>query len=96
MAELEAARSEKQNDEEAAGASTVMKAKTINAQGEEIVVVASADYESQTFSSKNEWRKSAIANTLLYLRLKTFMFRLMISWRNRMFTSFQKFIKEVY
>ncbi|CAI4515271.1 BCE_3a_G0026200.mRNA.1.CDS.1 [Saccharomyces cerevisiae] len=70
MAELEAARSEKQNDEEAAGASTVMKTKTINAQGEEIVVVASADYESQTFSSKNEWRKSAIANTLLYLRLK--------------------------
>ncbi|CCC69721.1 hypothetical protein NCAS_0D01400 [Naumovozyma castellii] len=70
MAELEAARSGTQEGEENAGASTVMKTKSVNAQGEEIVVVTSANYENQTFSSKNEWRQSAIAASLLYLRLK--------------------------
>lgn len=70
MAELEAARNETQADEMNAGASSVMKTKTVNAQGEEIVVVTSANYENETFTSKNEWRKSAIANSLLYLKLK--------------------------
>ena len=66
MAEIEAARRE--NNE--TNISTVMKTKGTNAQGEEIVVVTSANYENQSFTSKSEWRKDAIANTLLYLRLK--------------------------
>lgn len=70
MAELEAARNEAQEDGQDVGASTVMKTKTVNAQGEEIVVVTSSNYENEAFSSRNEWRKSAIANSLLYLRLK--------------------------
>ncbi|CCF58376.1 hypothetical protein KAFR_0E02230 [Kazachstania africana CBS 2517] len=70
MAELEAARNESANADEGAGASTVMKTKSVNAQGEEIVVVTSTNYESQSFSSRNEWRKDAIANSLLHLRLK--------------------------
>ncbi|GAV48190.1 hypothetical protein ZYGR_0I04870 [Zygosaccharomyces rouxii] len=71
MAELEAAKNDSTRDDELeTGASTVMKTKTVNAQGEEIVVVTSANYENQAFSSKNEWRKNAIANSLLYLRLR--------------------------
>lgn len=70
-AELEAANKGATKDDELdTGASTAMKTKTVNAQGEEIVVVTSANYENQSFSSKNEWRKNAIANSLLYLRLK--------------------------
>ncbi|QLL30278.1 hypothetical protein HG536_0A00950 [Torulaspora globosa] len=69
MAELEAARIEDHADSLDAGASSVMKTKTVNAQGEEIVVVTSANYENEAFSSKNEWRKNAIANSLLYLKL---------------------------
>lgn len=71
MAELEATKNESTKDDELdTGASTVMKTKTVNAQGEEIVVVTSANYENQAFNSKNEWRKSAIANSLLHLRLR--------------------------
>ncbi|AQZ09897.1 PRP8 (YHR165C) [Zygosaccharomyces parabailii] len=70
MAELEAAKTIPAQDELDAGASTVMKTKTVNAQGEEIVVVTSANYENQAFSSRSEWRKNAIASSLLYLRLK--------------------------
>lgn len=70
MAELEAARAENETNSTEDSASTVMKTKSVNAQGEEIVVVTSANYENQEFSSKNEWRTSAIANSLLHLRLK--------------------------
>lgn len=69
MAELEAARNDDQADGLDAGASSVMKTKTVNAQGEEIVVVTSANYENEAFTSKNEWRSNAIANSLLYLKL---------------------------
>ncbi|QLQ77845.1 hypothetical protein HG537_0A00920 [Torulaspora globosa] len=69
MAELEAARIEDHVDTLDAGASSVMKTKTTNAQGEEIVVVTSANYENEAFSSKNDWRKNAIANSLLHLKL---------------------------
>lgn len=48
----------------------VIKTKTVNQQGEEIVVVASANYETQSFSSKDEWRSRALANSFLPLRLK--------------------------
>ncbi|XBW36857.1 hypothetical protein QEN19_002436 [Hanseniaspora menglaensis] len=48
----------------------VIKTKTVNQQGEEIVVVASANYETQSFSSKDEWRTRALANSYLPLRLK--------------------------
>ncbi|KAL6928706.1 hypothetical protein ACO0SA_002035 [Hanseniaspora valbyensis] len=48
----------------------VVKTKTVNQQGEEIVVVASANYETQSFSSKDEWRSRALANSFLPLRLK--------------------------
>lgn len=71
MAELAAARAEdKKTGEETTEASTLMKTKTINAQGEEIIVVTSSNYENQAFSSKNEWKENAIANSLLYLRSK--------------------------
>ncbi|SMN20752.1 similar to Saccharomyces cerevisiae YHR165C PRP8 Component of the U4/U6-U5 snRNP complex, involved in the second catalytic step of splicing [Maudiozyma saulgeensis] len=66
MAELAAARAE----DRSASATSVMKTKMINAQGEEIVAVTSTNYENQEFNSKNEWRQNAIANSLLYLRLK--------------------------
>lgn len=71
MAELAAARAEdRRSGEETSHATTTMKTKTLNAQGEEIVVVTSSNYENQTFTSKNEWRENAVANSLLYLRLK--------------------------
>ncbi|CCD23994.1 U4/U6-U5 snRNP complex subunit PRP8 NDAI_0C03340 [Naumovozyma dairenensis CBS 421] len=70
MAELEAVKTGDNADVDNIGGSTVMKTKNINAQGEEIVVVTSSNYENQNFSSNNEWRKSAIADSLLYLRLK--------------------------
>ncbi|GMM59078.1 U4/U6-U5 snRNP complex subunit [Maudiozyma humilis] len=67
MAEIAAAKAEQEAE---SGATSVMKTKTVNAQGEEIVVVTSANYENQTFNSKNEWRQNAISNSLLHLRLK--------------------------
>lgn len=70
MAELEAARNEAQGDAEKTGASTVMKTKTVNAQGEEIVVVTSSNYENESFNTRNDWRKCAVSNSLLYLRLR--------------------------
>lgn len=70
MAELAEAKAEKNKLLEENGAATVTKAKTINAQGEEIVVVTSSNYETETFNSKSEWKASAIANSLLHLRLK--------------------------
>lgn len=69
MAELEAAKKQ-QSEEDVSGASSAMKIKTFNAQGEEITVVSSSNYESQIFSSKNEWRENAISNSLLHLRMK--------------------------
>lgn len=47
-----------------------IKTTTVNQQGQEIVVVASANYETQSFSSKDEWRTRALANSFLPLRLK--------------------------
>lgn len=72
MAELAAAKADEnaKAEEIVGGAQSLMKTKTINAQGEEIVVVTSSNYENQSFSSKNEWRQDAIANSLLPLRLK--------------------------
>ncbi|CCK70335.1 U4/U6-U5 snRNP complex subunit PRP8 KNAG_0E00670 [Huiozyma naganishii CBS 8797] len=75
MAELAAARAEDANGkdgttEDVTGATSLMKTKAINAQGEEIVVVTSSNYENQSYNSKNDWRENAIANSLLYLRLK--------------------------
>ncbi|KAH3899328.1 probable Pre-mRNA-splicing factor 8 [Saccharomycodes ludwigii] len=61
---------QKLDEQTMAVADTAMKTKSVNAQGEEIVVVASSNYETQTFSSKNEWRARAISNSLLSLRLK--------------------------
>ena len=62
---------EKQNIlNENSDSATVLKTKSVNAQGEEIVVVTSANYETQTFSSKDEWRARAVSNSLLSLRLK--------------------------
>ncbi|QGN13893.1 pre-mRNA-splicing factor 8 [Kluyveromyces marxianus] len=69
MAELESAK--KQTEEtDTSTAASAMKIKTVNAQGEEITVVSSSNYETKTFSSKNEWRTSAISNSLLHLKLK--------------------------
>lgn len=70
MAELEASKSQNGTRNSEDGATSAMKTKSINAQGEEIMVVTSTNYETQTFSSKNEWRNRAIANSLLYLHLK--------------------------
>ncbi|AMD21189.1 HEL091Wp [Eremothecium sinecaudum] len=69
MAELEASNSADAERMDA-GASTAMKTKSVNVQGEEITVVTSSGYETQSFNSKNEWRKRAIESSLLYLRLK--------------------------
>ncbi|CEP62605.1 U4/U6-U5 snRNP complex subunit PRP8 LALA0_S05e09362g [Lachancea lanzarotensis] len=71
MAEIEAAKSSSNNinvDEQSAVAT---KIKQTNAQGEEIMVVTSTNYENQMFSSSNEWRQRAISNSLLYMRLRT-------------------------
>ncbi|SCU79447.1 LADA_0B00716g1_1 [Lachancea dasiensis] len=68
MAEIEAATGDIPKDQTSASA---MKIKQTNAQGEEIMVVTSTNYENQAFSTSNEWRQRAISNSLLYLRLKT-------------------------
>ena len=70
MAELETAKGSG-NGPGSESSASAMKIKTTNTQGEELMVVTSTNYETQTFSSKNEWRQRAIANSLLYLRLKT-------------------------
>ncbi|SCW03879.1 LAFE_0H01046g1_1 [Lachancea fermentati] len=70
MAEIETTKANNNDNADELNSTTAMKIKSTNAHGEEIMVVASTNYETQTFSSKNEWRQRAIANSLLYLRLK--------------------------
>lgn len=70
MAELEEAKLDKEKLLEGGQSTTVTKTKAINAQGEEIVVVTSSNYETESFNSKSEWKKSALANSLLHIRLK--------------------------
>lgn len=71
MAELEMSKTTQNSNGLDSSSGSAMKIKSTNAQGEEIMVVTSTNYETQTFSTKNEWRKRAIANSLLYMRLKT-------------------------
>lgn len=61
---------EENKDDSANGTLTGMKVKMRNAQGEEIVTHVSSNYESQSFTSKTEWRKLAISAALLHMRTK--------------------------
>lgn len=47
---------------------TAVTTKTTNVHGDEIVVTTTSNYESQTFSSKTDWRVRAISSTNLHLR----------------------------
>ncbi|SCU92397.1 LANO_0E00694g1_1 [Lachancea nothofagi CBS 11611] len=71
MAEIESSKGSDGGNAVEPSAASAMKIRQTNAQGEEIMVVTSTNYEAQTFSSTNEWRQRAIANSLLYMRLKT-------------------------
>lgn len=63
MAELE-----KQTKEHAAMQATTTK--TLNKQGDEIIVQTTSGYESQSFKSSNDWKNRAIVASSLYLRNK--------------------------
>ena len=45
-----------------------MPHRTVNKHGDEIITTTTSNYESQTFSSKTEWRVRAITATNLHLR----------------------------
>ena len=45
-----------------------MTTKTRNIHGDEMIVTTTSNYETQTFSSKTEWRIRAISSTNLHLR----------------------------
>ncbi|EGF81600.1 hypothetical protein BATDEDRAFT_16367 [Batrachochytrium dendrobatidis JAM81] len=47
---------------------TAVTTKTQNVHGDEIIVTTTSNYETQTFSSKTEWRIRAISSTNLHLR----------------------------
>ena len=47
---------------------TAVTTKTQNIHGDEIIVTTTSNYETQTFSSKTEWRVRAISSTNLHLR----------------------------
>ncbi|KAL1925735.1 uncharacterized protein VTP21DRAFT_618 [Calcarisporiella thermophila] len=47
---------------------TAVTTKTHNVHGDEIIVTTTSNYETQTFSSKTEWRVRAISSTNLHLR----------------------------
>ncbi|CAG8527241.1 159_t:CDS:1, partial [Scutellospora calospora] len=47
---------------------TAVTTKTQNVHGDEMLVVTTSNYETQTFSSKTEWRVRAISSTNLHLR----------------------------
>ena len=47
---------------------TAITTKTTNLHGDEIITTTTSSYETQTFSSKTEWRTRAIAATNLHLR----------------------------
>ncbi|KAI8848655.1 pre-mRNA processing factor 8 [Chytridium lagenaria] len=61
MAEIE-----KQNQEQSQLAATTTR--TTNIHGDEIIVTTTSNFESQTFSSKTEWRVRAVSSTNLHLR----------------------------
>lgn len=46
----------------------VAQTRTVNKHGDEIITSTTSNYESQTFSSKTEWRVRAISATNLHLR----------------------------
>lgn len=47
---------------------TATTTRTVNKHGDEIITSTTSNYETQTFSSKTEWRVRAISATNLYLR----------------------------
>ena len=47
---------------------TATTTRTVNVHGDEIIVSTVSNYETQTFSSKTEWRIRAILATNLHLR----------------------------
>ncbi|KND02430.1 pre-mRNA-processing-splicing factor 8 [Spizellomyces punctatus DAOM BR117] len=47
---------------------TAVTTRTQNIHGDEMIVTTTSNYETQTFSSKTEWRVRAIASTNLHLR----------------------------
>ncbi|RIA83490.1 PRP8 pre-mRNA processing factor 8 [Glomus cerebriforme] len=47
---------------------TAVTTKTQNVHGDEMIVTTTSNYETQTFSSKTEWRVRAISSTNLHLR----------------------------
>jgi pre-mRNA-processing factor 8 len=47
---------------------TAVTTKTLNKHGDEIIVTTTSQYETQTFSSKTDWRIRAISSTNLHLR----------------------------
>merc|ERR1739838_1210140 len=47
---------------------TATQTRTVNKHGDEIITSTTSNYESQTFSSKTEWRVRAISATNLHLR----------------------------
>jgi pre-mRNA-processing factor 8 len=57
---------DKQNKEQSQ--LTAVTTKTQNIHGDEMIVTTTSNYESQTFSSKTEWRVRAISSTNLHLR----------------------------
>ena len=57
---------EKQTKEQAQ--LTAVTTKTYNVHGDEMIVTTTSNYETQTFSSKTEWRVRAISTTNLHLR----------------------------
>ena len=46
----------------------LLQTRTVNKHGDEIITSTTSNYESQTFSSKTEWRVRAISATNLHLR----------------------------
>lgn len=47
---------------------TATTTRTVNKHGDEIITATTSNYETQTFSSKTEWRVRAISATNLHLR----------------------------
>ncbi|KAI4757225.1 pre-mRNA-processing-splicing factor 8 [Aureobasidium sp. EXF-3400] len=66
MQRQQAAEIEKQQEEQAQ--LTAVTTKTQNANGEDIVVTTTSQFEQQTFASKTEWRTRAIATSNLRTR----------------------------
>lgn len=66
IAEIEGEKPDEQNQQQL----TAVTTKTTNVHGEEIVAVTTSNYGQKTFSSKTEWRNSAISAASLSLRAK--------------------------